>query len=157
MATNKKTNKKKATKSKKSAGRKAKPTKKRAKSVRTKSAKKTAAPRKAVARKKSAKGVGGTADVSKKVAQKKSRGRRALAFSGATRGSCTGAQSGDLQGLSRIESADSESVDELIEEGNAFEAGVVSGVEDSGERGFREVRTREVPEDDVPEEYLEKD
>lgn len=97
------------------------------------------------------KGVRGTADV------KKSRGRRALAFSGETQGSYSGAQSGDLQGLSRAESVDSESVDELIEEGNAFEAGVVSGVEDSGERGVREVRTREVPEDDVPEEYLDKD
>ena len=62
-----------------------------------------------------------------------------------------------MQGLSNVESADSESVDELIEEGNAFEAGVVSGVEDSGEREEREVRTREVPEDDVPGEYLEKD
>src|SRR5258708_1229139 len=30
-------------------------------------------------------------------------------------------QSGDLQGLSNIEAADSESVDELLEEGNAFE------------------------------------
>jgi len=59
--------------------------------------------------------------------------------------------------LSRIESADSESVDELADEGNAFEAGVVAGVEDAGERGNREVRTREVPEDDVPEEYLDKD
>jgi hypothetical protein len=62
-----------------------------------------------------------------------------------------------MQGLSDVESADSESVDELIEEGNSFEAGVVSGVEDAGERGTREVRTREVAEDDVPEEYLDKD
>jgi hypothetical protein len=59
--------------------------------------------------------------------------------------------------LSDVESADSESVDELIEEGNAFEAGVVSGVEDSGKRGVREVRTREVPEDDVPGEYLDEE
>jgi hypothetical protein len=66
-------------------------------------------------------------------------------------------QSGDLQGLSRVESADSESVDELLEEGNAFEAEVVSGVEDAGDSGEREVHTHEVPEDDVPEEYLDKD
>ena len=66
-------------------------------------------------------------------------------------------QSGDLQGLSNVESADSESVDELIEEGNAFEAGVVEGVEDAGDRGEREVRTREVPEDDVPAEYLDEE
>jgi hypothetical protein len=66
-------------------------------------------------------------------------------------------QSGDLQGLSRVESADSESVDELLEEGNAFEAEVVSGVEDAGDSGEREVHTHEVSEDDVPEEYLDND
>ena len=62
-----------------------------------------------------------------------------------------------MQGLSSVESADSESVDELIEEGNAFEAGVVAGVEDAGEHDTREVHTREVPEDDVPGEYLDED
>jgi hypothetical protein len=56
-----------------------------------------------------------------------------------------------------VESADSESVDELIEEGNAFEAGVVSGVEEAGNAEGREVRTREVPEDDVPAEYLDEE
>lgn len=66
-------------------------------------------------------------------------------------------QSGDLQGLSKIESVDSESVDELMEEGNAFEAGFVSGVEDSRERDGKGVRTREVPEDDVPGEYLDEE
>jgi hypothetical protein len=68
-----------------------------------------------------------------------------------------GEQSGDLQGLSNVESVDSESVDELIEEGNAFEAGVVSGVEDAGEREEKEVRTHEVPEDHVPGEYLDQE
>jgi hypothetical protein len=63
-------------------------------------------------------------------------------------------QSGDLQGLSDVEVADSESVDELLEEGNAFEADVVSGVEKAGDTP-REVRTHEVPEDDVPGEYLD--
>jgi hypothetical protein len=66
-------------------------------------------------------------------------------------------QSGDLQGLSNVESADSESVDELIDEGNAFEAGVVSGVEEADDEDGREVHTREVPEDDVPGEYLDED
>jgi hypothetical protein len=66
-------------------------------------------------------------------------------------------QSGDLQGLSDVESADSESVDELIEEGNAFEAEVVSGVERAGDNDEKEVRTHEVPEDDVPEEYLDQE
>ena len=65
----------------------------------------------------------------------------------------SGGQSGSLQGLSDIESADSESVDELIEEGNAFEAEVVKGVEDAPDPDQGEVRTHEVPEDDVPGEY----
>jgi hypothetical protein len=66
-------------------------------------------------------------------------------------------ESGDLQGLSRREGADSESVDELLEEGNAFEAGVVEGVEEADDSEGREVHTREVPEDDVPEEYLDEE
>ncbi|MFI5103831.1 MAG: hypothetical protein ACHP79_02800 [Terriglobales bacterium] len=67
----------------------------------------------------------------------------------------SGGQSGDLQGLSNAQSADSESVDELLEEGNAFEAGAVSGVESA--RDEEEVHTHEVLEDDVPGEYLDKD
>lgn len=66
-------------------------------------------------------------------------------------------ESGDLQGLSNVERADSESVDELLEEGNAFEAGVVAGVERAEDADEKEVRTRQFPEDDVPEEYLDKD
>jgi hypothetical protein len=69
----------------------------------------------------------------------------------------SGGQSGDLQGLSNVESADSESVDELLEEGNAFEAEVVTGVERAGDLDEREVHTHEVPEDDVPEEYLDEE
>ena len=67
-----------------------------------------------------------------------------------------GGQSGDLQGLSSRERADSESVDELLEEGNAFEAEVVKGVEEAGDADEGEVRTHEVPEDDVPGEYRDK-
>ncbi len=66
-------------------------------------------------------------------------------------------QSGDLQGLSGSMGVDSESVDELLEEGNSFEAGIVAGVEDAGNDEEKEIHTREVPEDDVPEEYLDKD
>ena len=66
-------------------------------------------------------------------------------------------QSGDLQGLSRAEQANSESVDELVEEGNIFEAGAVAGVEEADDHDTREVHTHEVPEDDVPDEYLDKD
>lgn len=69
----------------------------------------------------------------------------------------SGLQSGDLQGLSNVERADSESVDELLEEGNAFEADVVAGVEEADNADGREVHTHEVPEDDVPEEYLDKE
>ena len=68
----------------------------------------------------------------------------------------SGRQSGDLQGLSDLQGADSESVAELIEEGNPFEANVVSGVE-AADSDEREVRTHEVPQDDVPDEYLDKD
>lgn len=68
-----------------------------------------------------------------------------------------GTQSGDLQGLRDIEDADSESVDELLEEGNAFEADAVAGVEHAGEDQAREVHTHQVPEDDVPDEYLDND
>jgi hypothetical protein len=66
-------------------------------------------------------------------------------------------QSGDAQGLSRSEQADSESVDELVDEGNAFEAGVVAGVEEADNADEQEVHTHEVPEDDVPEEYLDEE
>ena len=66
-------------------------------------------------------------------------------------------QSGALQGLSDRAGADSESVDELLEEGNAFEAEIVDGVENAPDADEGEVRTHEVPEDDVPEEYLDQD
>jgi hypothetical protein len=66
-------------------------------------------------------------------------------------------QSGELQGLSDVEAADSESADELLEEGNAFEAGIVTGVEDAERATPSEVHTHEVLEDDVPEEYLDPD
>jgi hypothetical protein len=69
----------------------------------------------------------------------------------------SGGQSGDLQGLSSVEAADSESVVELLEEGNAFEAAVVAGVESAGNTDPREVRTHEVLEDDVPDEYLDRE
>jgi hypothetical protein len=62
-------------------------------------------------------------------------------------------QSADSQGLSRAEQADSESVDELVEEGNVFEAGAVAGVEEADNEDTREVHIHEVPEDDVPDEY----
>ena len=56
-----------------------------------------------------------------------------------------------------VEGADSESADELLEEGQAFEAGIVSGVENAPDADEGEVRTHEVSQDDVPEEYDDKD
>jgi hypothetical protein len=72
-------------------------------------------------------------------------------------GTVSARQSADLEGLSRVAEADSESVDELVEEGNVFEAGAVAGVEEADDQDTREVHTHEVPEDDVPGEYLDKD
>ena len=69
----------------------------------------------------------------------------------------SGTMSGDLQGIRNTERADSESVSDLLEEGNAFEAGIVTGVEDAEDNPEKEVQTREVPEDDVPEEYLDEE
>ena len=94
---------------------------------------------------------------SKKQTQTKSPRVGTVAFSREEPESRSGGQSGDLQGLSSVAAADSESVDELLEEGNAFEAEAVTGVEDAGGQGQKEVRTHEVPEDDVPAEYLDKD
>jgi hypothetical protein len=66
-------------------------------------------------------------------------------------------QSGDTQGLLTDDDADSESVTELLEEGQYFEASVLSGIENAPPADVAEVRTKQVPEDDVPLEYLEQD
>jgi hypothetical protein len=147
MATKKKAKKKKPSK-----------TKKVVKKVTA--AKKTAkrSPKKAAAKKKS----GGTKTALKRTAPpaKPVRSTRTTddvrAYPSLRRGTVPGQDAGDLQGLSVAEGADSESVEELVDEGNAFEAGVVEGVEEAGD-DEREVHTHEVPEDDVPEEYLDKD
>ncbi|MGC2766246.1 MAG: hypothetical protein WB607_12150 [Candidatus Acidiferrum sp.] len=67
-----------------------------------------------------------------------------VAFALEELGERSGQQSGDLQGLSNVPGADSESVDELLEEGNAFEAEVVKGVEDAEHADEKEARTHEV-------------
>ena len=67
----------------------------------------------------------------------------------------SGGQSGDTQGLSDLAEAGSESVEELAEEGQSFEADVIAGVEDAPDADEGEVRSKQVPEDDVPSEYLE--
>jgi hypothetical protein len=107
--------------------------------------------RKALARK--------TSSRKKPTPKKRKRGKSeevsTVAFEHTGLGARSGGQSGDLQGLSDIGGADSESVDELLEEGNAFEAEAVKGVQDVGDADEEEVQTHEVPEDDVPEEYEE--
>ena len=154
MAT-KKRKKKKSAAPKKGAGSASKAAKRAVK----KRASKKSAKKKAVAKKKGLKRAAArkTTGVRLKETLKKRQGRGARAFSSDALEPRSGEQAGDLQGLSRVEGADSESVDELIEEGNAFEAGVVTGVEEAEKHEDREVRTREVPEDDVPGEYLDKD
>jgi len=77
-------------------------------------------------------------------------GRRGL-------GAASGGQSGDTQGLSRRSYDDSESVEELMEEGQYMEAEAVAGVENAPDADQGEVRTRQFPEDDVPEEYKDDD
>ena len=149
MATKKKTRKKSA-KSKITARKKTAPVKtaKRPKKVaKKKLAPKKSTPKKAEKKKTSA----------KKQTRKKSGRTGALSFTTQGPRSRSGEQSGDLQGLSGLEAADSESVDELLEEGNAFEADVVAGVESADNADEKEVHTHEVPEDDVPEEYLDKE
>jgi hypothetical protein len=66
-------------------------------------------------------------------------------------------QSGDTQGLSDLAEAGSESVEELVEEGQFFEAELINGVENAPDADEKEVRTKQVPEDDVPTEYLREE
>jgi hypothetical protein len=127
-------------------------------------AKKKAAAKKTVAKKAAAK-----KPVAKKKApaKKKSAGRKSPSrqssptpISISSRrglGPESGGQSGDTQGLSRRENVDSESVEELMEEGQYMEAEAVSGVENAPDADEGEVRTKQFSEDDVPEEYTDQD
>ena len=153
MATSKKTKRKptkrpakKKTAVKKSSAAKARLSKK--KSATKKTAGKPAAKKKVAAKKAVAK---------KRVARRSSPGEDTGVIERRRVPARPSGQSGDLQGLSSLEDTNSESVEELLEEGNAFEAGVLKGIEDAPFADEGEVRTREVPEDDVPEEYLDKD
>jgi hypothetical protein len=97
----------------------------------------------------------------KKAAKKRPRGKADSAeLAGYQRkglGSFTGGQAGDIQGISGRAGIDSESVTELLEEGQTFEAEAVSGVENAADPDVSEVVTHQFPEDDVPEEYQDKD
>jgi len=162
----KKTNKK-LRKPKGSAGKKGKPLKKTVKknlakkriTLKKKSAKKQPALKKAAVKTKALgkKTTGATTPSALRTrVREKSQSVDTEAFAPEALRERSGGQSGDLQGLSNIEGADSESVAELIEEGNAFEADAVAGVEHAGETDQKEVRTHEVPQDDVPGEYRDK-
>jgi len=72
-------------------------------------------------------------------------------------GANSAGQSGDTQGLPGVPVGESESVEELLEEGQTYEAEVLEGVENARDADKSEVKTRQVPEDDVPEEYRGKD
>ena len=100
---------------------------------------------------------GKTAGALKKQVRGKSQSVDTVAFALEGLGARSGEKSGDLQGLSNIQAADSESVDELLEQGNAFEAEVVKGVEDAESADEGEVRTHEVRRDHVPGEHLDKE
>jgi hypothetical protein len=119
-------------------------------------AKRKTAPKKAEVKTKVGETTGWKTGALKKQVRGESQSVDTVAFALEGLGAQSGAQSGDLQGLSDIQAADSESVDELLEEGNAFEADVVKGVEDARDADEREVHTHEVPQDDVPGEYLDK-
>src|ERR1700674_1125563 len=120
---------------------------------------KRAAPRKYLAKKKVApkrKVLGKKRSGKNKKVRGKSERVDTVVFEPKGIGAGSAGQSGDLQGLSGTEGADSESVGELLEEGNAFEAEVVKGVEDAQDADEGEVRTHQRPqEEDLPEDFRE--
>ena len=129
-----------------------------------KKAKKKASPRKPKTQAKKAKPAPKLAlkkATKKKASKKRPRGKadsaEVVGYQRKGFGSFTGGQSGDIQGISGRAGIDSESVTELLEEGQTFEAEAVSGVENAADPDVSEVVTHQVPEDDVPEEYQDKD
>jgi len=73
------------------------------------------------------------------------------------RGADSAGQSGDTQGLPNVAEAGSESVEELLEEGQTYEAEAIGGVENAPDPDVAEVHTKQIPEDDVPAEYQDSD
>ena len=65
-------------------------------------------------------------------------------------------QSGDLQGLDGREEADNESVRELVEEGQFYEASIVDAVENAPDADARPLKVRRRAEDDLPSEYADQ-
>jgi hypothetical protein len=144
MAKKKRSRAKKAARKKKPARQK-KVTRRKKPSARKKSAmRRKKAPRAARARRR------------KKIVRRERRGRGAVEIllpRPAGLGPGTGGQSGDIEGLPGLAGANSESVRELAEEGQSYEAEVVDAVEGAPDPDEAELETREVLEDDVPREY----
>ena len=138
-----KKNQVKKTKKKAAPARKAKKTAKKAKKA---SARPKASTKKVAKRKPAGKRPRGQANAGELVSYQ----RRGL-------GAITGGQAGDTQGISRAVRVDSESVQELLEEGQTFEAEAIAGVENAPDPDQGEVVTHQLPEDDVPEEYRERE
>jgi hypothetical protein len=103
----------------------------------------------------------------KRTARKQSRKARRIPGSAANveivpvlprgRGPYTGGQSGDIQGLPALEGAGPESVIELAEEGQDYEAELVSGLESAPDADQGEVRSRRFREESVPLESAEEE
>ena len=132
---------------------------KRKKAAKKKGVNRKSAKSKLAVRKKAAKRVSKKAK--SKPTRKKARGHADLtelvAYGKRGIGARSAGQSGDTQGIAAGARVDSESVEELLEEGQAYEAEVVDGVEHARDPDEGEVRTRQVKEDDIPEEYRERD
>jgi hypothetical protein len=58
-------------------------------------------------------------------------------------GAASGGQSGGAQGLSQLEDVNEESVEELAEADQSYEASVIEGVEDAADHPERSLRPRE--------------
>jgi hypothetical protein len=57
-------------------------------------------------------------------------------------------QSGDTQGLSDVAEAGPESVLELVEDGQSFEAEAIEGIEDAPDADVKEIHIRQRPDRD---------
>jgi hypothetical protein len=122
--------------------------------------KERATPRRKAAPKKKAtmtKAVAGKKTTAQAVVQRGSQSVETVRLKDQVLAARAGVGAGDYQGVSTVAGVDSESAEELLEEGQAFEAGIVKGVEDAGDADEAEVTTHEVPQDDVPGEYDGKD
>ncbi len=68
----------------------------------------------------------------------------------------SGGQSGDTQGISDKTESSSESIEELIEEGQFTEAGILEGIEDAADGDPKPLRPKQFPVDDLPLEYQDE-